>query len=36
MMEVVAGSNRWFQAQVLDESALELEVLFPGALAHSG
>lgn len=36
MMEVVAGSNRWFQAQVLDESALELEVLFPGALAPSG
>ena len=31
MMEMVAGSGRWFQAQVVAEAPAELEVLFPCA-----
>ncbi len=31
MMEMVAGSGRWFQAQVVTEAPAELEVLFPCA-----
>ncbi len=33
MMEMVAGSNVWYQAHVLRSTAAKLRVLFPGAPA---
>ena len=32
MMEMKAGSNRWYQAHVVAESHNEIQVVFPGAL----
>lgn len=36
MMEMVAGSNVWYQAHILQASAAKLRVLFPGAHRRSG
>lgn len=34
MMEMVAGSNRWFQATVVRQAEHEVEVSFPRARPH--
>ena len=34
MMEMKAGSNRWYQAHVVAESQNEVQVVFPGMLHH--
>ena len=39
MMEMRAGSNRWYQAHVVAESQNEVQVIFPGVpqwFAHAG